>query len=438
MRWLNFFHSKTTHLRHSFGRGINASISPKEEELFDKSSEAFEKRQILKAYEYFFKSLENFSDENSNHNISTKLKDDKLEFEIFQGGARVKGFVTNEELYAEVIMIKTADAQVALKRYILQRNYQLTYSSYFSDKEFIKLKLSQDNITASPQKIFFPLREISLTADLDKEYIKSEFPDISLEDMKHLGKPSQDELKIKYDFLHLWIEELEMKILTLPTNDNTGMKSFLYLSFLFKVDYLLSPKCEIYQKISKKIQQYFNDESISPEAKNDKLYRYIQKLDKLSFEEFRSNFYSAKYTFDPLEKNSQEEISNFISESFVKIRWYKNNRYKQIIPTIYSYIPFYLLYNYGLNPIVKSLIHTLVEIQNPTYFKALDCTSLYDEKKNTFSKKAIFARIDEPILANKTKFKSLKTFGSKLNFSSMNELCNSYLLQLKHLDFEEI
>ncbi len=438
MNWLNFFYNKTTQLRHSFGRGINANISPDEEELFNKSYVAFEKQEILKAYEYFFKSLENFSGESSNQNITINKEDNKLNFEMYQGSAKITGFVTPEHLYAETIIIKKSDAKVALKRYILERNYQLTYAYYFSDKNYIKLKLYHDNITASPQKIFFPLREIALNADFDKEYIKSEFSSITLQDTTHLTKLSTQELQIKYDFLHRWIDELERKISTLPTNDNAGMQAFLYLNILFKIDYLLVPKCEIYQKISKKIQVYFSDENITTESKNEELKKYVSKLKEMSFENFSTKFYTAKYTFNPMEKSSQEEISNFISESLMKVRWYKNNRYNQIIPTIYRYISFYILYNYGLNPVIKALIHTLVEIQNPSFFEALDYTPLYDEEKESFSKKAIVSKVEDAITPFQSQYKSLEDFGDELNFSSINELSNSYLLQLKHLNFEEI
>ncbi|WP_372999063.1 hypothetical protein [Sulfurimonas sp.] len=438
MNWLNFFDTKITQLRHPFGRGINATIAPDEEKLFNKSYEAFEKHEIIKAYEYFFKSLENYSGEDSNQNIITKLEDGILKFEIYQGSARIIGAVTQKNLYAEAIMIKTADAQVALKRYILERNYQLTYAYYFSDKEYIKLKLYHDNATVSPQKIFFPLREIALNADFDKEYIKTEFPDITLQDTGHLVKLDDGELKIKYGFLHNWIDELDAKILTLPTNDNSGMQSFLYLQLLFKIDYLLVPKCEIYQKISKKVQQYFADETNPTEFKNEELKEYIVKLREMNFEDFSTKFYSSKYTFNPMEKTSHEEISNFITESLMKIRWYKNNRYTQIIPTIYKYISFYILYNYGLNPVSKALVHTLVEIQNPAFFKALDYIPLYDEERGTFAKKAIIAKIEDAITPHLNQYKELEPFGDELNFSSLNELSNSYLLQLKHLNFEEI
>ena len=438
MNWLNFFDTKTTQLRHPFGRGINANIAPDEEELFNDSYESFEKHEIIDAYEYFFKSLENYSGKDANQNIITKREDDKLKFEIFQGSARIVGTVTTENLYAESIIIKTADAEVALKRYILERNYQLTYAYYFSDKNYIKLKLYHENATATPQKIFFPLREIALNSDFDKEYIKTEFPEIILQDTSHLVKLDKEELKIKYNFLHKWIQELDTKMLTLPTNDNSGMQAFLLLHILFKIDYLLVPKCEIYQKISKKIQRYFADENTPTESKNEELKKYVSKLKSMTFEDFSTKFYTSKYTFNPMEKSSHEEISNFISESLIKIRWYKNNRYTQIIPTIYKYISFYILYNYGLNPVTKSLVHTLVEIQNPAYFEALDYTPLYDEEKEVFAKKTIISKVEDAITPFVGQYKELKPFDDELNFSSLNELSNSYLLQLQHLNFEEI
>ncbi|MDT8339709.1 MAG: hypothetical protein RQ763_10995, partial [Sulfurimonas sp.] len=134
MDWLNFFEPKVEH-KHSFGRGINANLSKDEEDLFNKSNEAFEAKEILDAYEYFFISLENFSDSKSNQNIIITKEDGKLRFEILQGTARITGVITKESLYAEAILTKKAAANVALKRLILERNYQLTYACYFSDEE---------------------------------------------------------------------------------------------------------------------------------------------------------------------------------------------------------------------------------------------------------------------------------------------------------------
>lgn len=437
MSWLNFFEPKMK-LKHSFGRGINADLSENEEEEFNKSYEAFEAKDILKGYEYFFKSLENYSNGTSNKNIITTHEADRLNFEIFQGSAKISGTITKENLYAEAILTKKSSANVALKRLILERNYQLTYAYYFSDDEYIKLKLFLDNITMNPQKVFFPLREIALNADFDKEYTKSEFLDIPIEDTEHLSAMNESELQLKYNFLHRWIDESTAKISTLPSNDNAAMQSFILLYLIFKIDYLLVPKYGIFQKSSKKVQEYFSDENATVEAKNEELRVYINKLKEMDFEEFKTNFYNAKYTFNPLEKTSQEEIEVFITESLAKIRWYKNNRYNQVIPTIYNYVALYILYNYGLHVVLKNLLHTLVEIQDPDFFTSLGYTPLYNKENSTFAKRAIISRIDEIIAPHQSRFKLLKPFGEKLNFTSLNEFSNSFYLQIKNLNFEEI
>ena len=437
MSWLNFFQSKHN-LKHTFGRGINASISTDEEDLFIKSAEAFEQKKILDAYELFFKSLTNYKDGESNKNITCSRDNKKLDFVIYQGSAKISGTITKEHLYAQAIMVKKKNVNVALKRYILERNYQLTYSCYFTNNEHIILKLYHDNLTMSPQKVFYPLRELALNADYDKEHIKSEFPDIEIEDVNHIEEINPDELKIKYNFLHKWIEELETKVVTLPSNDNASMQAFLYLNILFKIDYLLVPKYKIYQKMSKTIVEYFGEENTTIESKNEELKRYVETLKNISFEKFSKNFYTSKYTFNPTERTSQEEVITFISESLAKIRWYKNNRYTQIIPTIYRYIAFYTLFNYGLYPVLRELLHTLVEIQNPEFFEALDYVPLYDKENETFSKRTIISRINDIITPHQERFKSLESFSGDLNFSSMNEFSNNYYLNLQNLNFEEI
>ncbi|MFA6136446.1 MAG: hypothetical protein WC667_00030 [Sulfurimonas sp.] len=437
MRWFNFFEKKIEK-KHQFGRGINANLSPKEEDFFNKSYEAFEKKEILDAYEYFFKSLENFTNGVSNQNVTTKKEDEKLHFEIFQGCAKIRGYITNEHLYAESILTKKSSASVALKRYILERNYQFTYVNYFSDSEFLKLKLSHDNSTMSPQKVFFPLRELALNADFDKEYAKCEFTGTLIEDITHLNPLDEEEIKIKYAFLQQWIEEVTEKIATFPPNDNAGMQAFSFLYLYFKIDYLLTPKYEIYHKMSRKIQEYSSDENSTIEAKNEELKEYLDVLKEMDFEEFKGNFYEAKYTFNPSDRTSNEEISIFISDSLSKIRWYKNNRYHQIIPTLYNYIALHILYNYGLHPVTKALVHTLIEIQNPDFFTALGNSALYQEKTNSFAKKVIISRIEEIIEPFEERFKLLEPFGDKLNYSTLNEFSNSFYLQLQELNFEEI
>ena len=437
MSWINFFQNRVEQ-NHPFGRGTNADIAPDDESLFNKAYKAFAKKNILDAYEFFLNSIQNYTNELPNGNISIDRDKDTLNFELFQGTCRVNGKITQEHFYAEVIIIKKEEANVALKRYILERNYQLTYACYFSDDEYIKLKVFYNNTTMSPQKIFFPIRELALNADFDKEHIRSEFKNITLQDIDHITKIDENQLKIKYKFLHLWIEKLEEKVITLPSNDNTGMQAFLYLNILLKVDYLLVPKYKIYQKLSKKVQDYFGNEHATIEAKNEELRLYVLKLKELSFKEFSTNFYNSKYTFNPIEKSSYDDLVIFINESLNKIKWYKGNRYPQIISIIYQYMAFYSLYNYTINSVIKELLHLLVIVQNSQFFKTLECENFYDAEKKSFFKRAITSKIQDIVSQNQEKYKNLAIFSDDLNFASLDEFSYSYYSMLRNLDFEEL
>lgn len=438
MSWFNFFGETQDNCLITFGRDINASIAHNEEELFKLSYEAFEKKDILNAYELFFKSLINFTNDISNNNIVIKKTDTELHFEIYQGLAVIHGKVTKKNLYAEIDIIKKSESSVAIKRYLLERNYQLTYVNYFSDEKFIKLKLYQDNISLSPQKIFLPLRELAVSGDFDKEHIKSEFTDIQLEKTQHLKSVKEKQLKVKYKYLMQWIEELEQKVLTLPSNDNTGMQSFLYLNLLFKIDYLLSVKCDVKYQLSKKVLDYFGAEHATLESKNEELKKYTLSLKELTYKKFSKSFYEAKYTFNSIDKSSYDDVVIFINESQNKVRWYKHNRYSQVIPTIYNYIAFYSLYNYGMNTTLKDLFHILVEVLNSSFFKDLGYSPLYDEETHKLSKRTIIAKIKKVIEQALPMYSSLIIDSESLNFASLNEFSNSYYIMLKNLDFEEV
>jgi len=437
MSWFDFLQTKRECPIH-FGRGIHAEVAEDEEQLFHSSLKAFENQEMLDAYEYYLRSLINFSNNISNENIIINREKEELHFTLFQGSAKIKGVITEKKLYGEVLLTERSSAPVALKRKLLERNYQFTYINYVSDNGYLKLRLFQDNITMNPQKVFFPLRELALNGDFDKEFIASEFSQTPLCDTEHLQLIPNEELLIKYNFLQKWIEELERKLLTLPSNDNAGMQAFLYLNIFLKIDYLLVPKYKISQKIVRKIEIYFSDEATTIEAKNDELKKYLDQLKEMAFEDFCHNFYNALYTFSPIEKSSYEEFCNFVSESLIKIRWYKHNRHLLIIPTIYSYMAFHSFYNYGLNFALKELLHIFVSVHNSDFFTALGCENYYNEEKEEFFKHSIIQRIEESVSKHQKKYKKLHSFVNELNFDSMNEFSHSYYHALKNLDFEEI
>ncbi len=436
--WFHHFFDDDTPTNFQFGRSINASINPQESELFDASAEAFENDKILEGYSYFLSSLQNFSSDTPNHNIVLQQDPTKLSFELLQGSAKIHGTIDHKSIIAECLIAKAEKTHVAIKRRLLERNYQLTYCRFYTEDGEIKLKIRLDNTTMTPQKIFFPLRELALNADFEKEYIASEFSSDALLDTKNILPITEDEKRLKFDYMKQWTAESLESIKRLPADDNAGMIAFTYLTLLLQIDYLIVPKKEIGQKIVRHISEYFSDDTKPVDRKNAELQNYVTTLDEMDFETFSPQLYNIVVTFSPMERASHEEVATFIDETLMKIRWYKNNRYTRVILTIYRYISLYLLYNYGLHPSLRALLHLVIEVHHADYFKTLGFKPLYDPESGHFEKRTIINQIDKVITPYQQQFKQLRPFGEALSFNSLEEFSHDFYLQLKHLDYTEV
>ncbi|MDX1294707.1 MAG: hypothetical protein R3302_00470, partial [Sulfurimonadaceae bacterium] len=243
--WFSRFFEHNEPLRHQFGRGINASIAPHEPELYNRAMMAFEEGRILDAYEDFLTSLQNFIDDEPTGNVAIRKEEGELHFELLQGSLIVKGRVTDKLFEASALIADASKCNVAIKRRLIERNYQLTYARYYIHDDKIYLKIYLDNTTMSPQKVFYPLRELALNGDYEKEYIISEFGEDGLLETSHILPMSDDEKRLKFRCLQEWIGEGQERIKHLPANDNAGMIAFTYLTLLMQIDYLLVPRRKI-------------------------------------------------------------------------------------------------------------------------------------------------------------------------------------------------
>ena len=439
--WFNrlFNHSTATKPQlHHFGRSINAQPHPQEHQLFDQAVEAFQAGKTVDAYEHYLHSLENFGGDHSNKNITLYYKEDVLHFELFQGSSVIHGVITDKTFEAFSVITDRASMDVAIKRHVLERNDQLTYVHYYTHGDSLKLKVYLDNTTMTPQKIFYPLRELALNADYEKEYLHYHFKQSQLTEIDHLHKIDEDELQIKYDAMQKWIADTQKALTQLPSNDNISTVSFTLLSLLFQIDYLLVPHKDVMQEIFEKINSFFQSDERLVEQKNDELLTFVEKLQKLEFALFATNFYKAQYTFSPMEHTTSEELNEFIEASLEKFRWFKQHRYNHVAMTISRYIPLYVLYNYGVHPSYRSLLHILVEIQNSDFFFSLGYKAMYDPKQKSFEKDAIIAAISDAISPYRKQFIHLDPFGKELNYTTLEEFSHSFYLQLKNLNYTEL
>ncbi|MGA9046264.1 hypothetical protein [Sulfuricurvum sp.] len=433
--WLN---PTPMHRPPLYGRGIHALPNPEERELFERASEAFIRGDILSGYEYFLSSLMHQESTFSLPHLSIERSEETLRFSLYQGYALIKGSVTPTSLEAYADIALSEKLHVAIKRRFLERDFQLTYCRFSEEIGVIKLSIRLDNATITPQKIFFPLREIALNADFEKEFIAGEFDESVLLDTGHLTLINPVKIESHYAFMHQWIQETKQSLIGLLSNDNTGMVSFSYLALLLQIDYLLLPHKKMAKNISEKINGYFLEDEKLTEDKNADLEQYLAELETMDIETFSTQFYDSAYTFSPFEQAMHDEIAAFIDESLNKVRWYKNNRSNYVISVIYRYISLYILYNYGLHPSLRALLHLHVEVYTSDFFKAAGETPLYDPLTRTFKEKLISQRIRESIEPYMSRYKGLQNFTEHLNYSDLDHFSQSFYLQIKNLDYTEV
>lgn len=433
-----WFISPSMHRAPRYGRGIHALPNPDEKELFDLSSAAFVNGEILNGYEYFLSSLIHHESSFSAPHLSIERLDEEVSFSLIQGLARIQGKVTKSSLEAHADIALSDKLHVAIKRHFLERDFQLTYCRFSENNGIIQLSIRLDNATITPQKIFYPLREIALNADFEKEFIAGEFDESSLLEISHLLPVSHDQIALRYRFMNQWIQETKQSLIGLLSNDNTGMTSFSYLSLLLQIDYLLLPHKKMAKNISEKINGYFMDDEKLTEDKNADLEQYLNELSVMDIDYFSTQFYDSAYTFSPFEQAMHDEIAAFIDESLSKVRWYKNNRSNYVISVIYRYISLYILYNYGLHPSLRNLLHLHVEIYTSDFFQAVGDTPLYDRTTKLFNETLIAQRIRESIEPYSARYKGLNDFSEHINYSDLDHFSQSFYLQLKNLDYTEL
>ena len=439
MKFLTFFEKWWSTLKPQtpphYGRSIHALPNPKEQEFFDLSTVAFSANDVLLGYRTFLESLQHADDP---RHLELFMNTDTITFKLMQGSAIIHGCVTEKEFKAYAKIAKSSAIHVAMKRRFLERNFQLTYCRFSQSDNILSLGIELQNTTITPQKIFFPLRELALNADFEKEFIASEFEASSLLEYDHLAPLSLPKLHRYYDTMHEWITTTKSSLVGLLSNDNNGMASFSYLALLLQIDYLLIPHKKMAKDINEKINTYFMDDEKLTQDKNSDLESYLNELETMSFETFSTQFYSAPTTFSPFDQAMHDDIAEFIDESLAKVRWYKNNHINYVITTIYRYIALYILFNYGVHPSLRALLHLHVQIYASDFFAAEGESTLYDSASKVFQKKSISDAIDVALTPYQKRYKNLRNFANELNYSDLDHFSQSFYLQVKNLDYQEL
>ena len=436
--WISLFKPDNipSHKNHNFGRFVSYKKTPLQQEQYQESKKAFSEQRYIEGYEYFFKYLTFFDEGVDRENISFYKDENSLRFKLIQGSAIIKGNITQRRLSAHVNLAHTVKDNIAVMRRLLEKNYMYTYSTFYLENETLKIKIYFNNIALSPQKIFFPLRELAINADKEKELILDEFDDLDPIELDHIDIMNTHTKETKLRFFREWIDRTEQAVALLPTQEQSGAIAFVWLNLILKIDYFVTPRGKLGFDIYEAIQEYYLDDNKLVEEKNDTLQKAVVKLKELDTHLLTKSIYPINQTFDVFSNNSLDEVRNFIEETLTKAIWYKEHRYEEIILTIYEYLGLYMLYNFGLNSCLRELVQLNVRLHNTDFHSALGISSLYKGEKINSTK--VSKAIHKIIKSYAKPYPHLHDFTGLLNYESSEKFHHSYFSALKTLNFSEL
>ncbi len=414
------------------------SDSYKEEEKYqfwDKSLVQFEKKEYLDSFENFLKYLQNDHD-----NLHMSRTGDLIEFEMFQGSKKIIGTANRQKVFASAKIAMTSDLNIGFMRKLIEQNFSLKYSKFSLDQDdCITLTFTSYMLDGSPYKLYYALKELAVNADKQDDILLEEFESLTPVNTGHIRNVSEAQKKVKYKYLQSELGTLIHNITQgkLDPLKYPGGISYLILSVIYKLDYLIHPEGATMEGFEKIHKAYFLKDGKSADRRNHDMLKKLRKLKERKEEQFNAELYGVKSTFGITAPTSHERVKELIDDELSNIDWYIQNKYTTVSEAIPSYIVGYCLFNYAVPLPVKKLFTLYYQIAENQYFKDLGYQTDFWQKTTLHRSKIKSAILSIENLV-KSDFPYFKPNTKKLVFTSLSHFGKSYMLMIRELDVKKV
>jgi len=396
------------------------------------SIEFYDNNEYLKSAEKFFLFVKN-PDLN---NLNFTKKDEKIDFNFFQGSKKISGYINNEKLYASSDIATVEENISKIAESLLKINYDLKFCKFSLDKNKIVCELMLHSSHSNPFTLYYALREIAITSDKYDDSLMIDFNNLKPINNSHITSLDKNELDTKIIFFKNITKELIETLYEYDSVKFAGARAFLMLAYIYKITYLLSPEGILLEKINYIIAVFYqNDDDIDIE-KNAKIYKHIKELSEISEEQLKNSFYFVSSTFPVVPPSEPEQVTTFLKKEIDKIHWYDDNGHKKVAIAITDYIIGYSCYHLGNEPIIDELFKIYWEIMDYKYFETLKIKHIPVEK-NKISYFVLNNRINTINWIAKKSYSDFLFNIKHLNIDSNQQFAKSFIYEFINLNFSK-
>jgi hypothetical protein len=413
-----------------FGRYSDNNKSVRQVEKWTEADNLFKDNKYLDSIYAFFDYL---CDEEQ-QNVEVEKNG---EFRLYQGSKIVRGQITGDHIKAEVSLARMATSSVPVMRRLLEMNFNLYYSRYALDGDKIMMRFDSALNSATPNKLYYGLKELATKADKQDDLLLNEFSVLEQIDTAHVLPLPEPEKEVKLRFLREWINSTLDYIDTLDPEKYSGAISYLLLTLVFKIDYLISPEGKILSELEKIASAYYGKDDKSSSERNPSMISGFKKIVEKTDEEIAEQLFRSKYTFAIVVPHNLKLVSDALDTALQNMVWYRDHNFPDVANNVMEYGFAYSQYSYSLPKPLSDLFRLFMQINHPDYFKALGFkNNYYTEEGNEFEEDDITERIEEIINNWKLKYPALNFRIKKLKFDTLVNFNQSFLEEVAALNFE--
>lgn len=417
----------------SFGRYSDNNKSVRQVEKWTEADNLFKQNQYTESINAFFEYL---CDEEQ-QNVERASQNGKTHFTLYQGSKLVRGEIDSRMLKAETVLARMKEPSVPVMRRLLEMNFNLYYSRYSVHEDKIYMRFDTELSAASPNKLYYGLKELATKSDKQDDLLISEFSSLESIDTDHVLQLSETEKEIKFQYLQKWIKETLEYIDTLDSEKFSGAIAYLLLTLVFRIDYLVSPEGRILNELEKIASIYYGKDDKTSSQRNPQMIAGFRRILEKKKEEIFSQLFRSRYTFAIVVPHNLKVLNEAIETALQNMQWYRDNNYPDIANRVMEYGFSYGQYSYSLPKPLTDLFRLFMQVNYDEYFRALGFkTSYYNETANEFEEEDIKEYIETVIERWQPKYASLNFRIKRLKFDTLVDFNQSFLEEVADLNFD--
>jgi hypothetical protein len=358
-------------------------------------------------------------------------------FQFFQGSKIIRGSFTEEQIRAEVELVRMPQPSVPVMRRLLEMNFNLYYSRFALDNEKLFMRFDSDTAAASPSKLYYGLKELAIKADKQDDLLVQDFAMLESSDSEQNTDIPLKEKEVKYEYFQKWIQEVLDAINEMDADKYSGGISYTLLALIYRIDFLIRPEGKILNDLEKIAGIYFKKDERTVPDKNKEMVEAFKILKALPKEEIFKYLSNSKYTFAIVAPQLHKAVADTIHAANQNLVWYRDNKYPFIANQINEYGIAYSQFSYSLPRAITELLQLYMMVNYAGFFSALGYKkSYYDLEKNQFNADEIVNRIKKIQETWKEKYPNMDFKTENLRFESLVNFNLSFTNEIEFLNME--